>query len=128
MALDVVRLAAVAFDEGGGAGPAAEGFQAVDAGTGKDVEEWPAGNRVAEDAEEGFPNHLRGRPQAGVDGHGQLAAPQAPGHDAELRAVHGVILCRRGSSDGVAPCRTREAPRGNLPAPRRRTASTVTPR
>src|SRR5207247_7267726 len=96
VAVDVVGEAAVAFDEGGGTGPAAEGLQTVHPRAGEDVEERPAGNRVAENAEQGFPNHLRGRPQAGVDDHRQLTAPQAPGHDAELRALHATILAACG--------------------------------
>src|SRR5207248_5308369 len=67
VAFDVICESAVALDEGGGAGPAAERLQAVDAGAGEDVEERPAGNRVAEDAEQRLADHLRGRPQSGVD-------------------------------------------------------------
>ena len=83
----------VALDEHRPAGPAAQGLQADDAGAGEDVEERPAGDGVAEDAEQGLAHHLRGRTQAGTDGADEFAAPQGAGHDPKLHA-HGLMTSR----------------------------------
>src|SRR5262249_40013192 len=84
--LQVIDQPEVALDERRRAGPAAGGLDADGPGAREDVEERPAGHRVAQDAEEGLADHLRGRPEVGADLAGELAAAERAGDDADLGA------------------------------------------
>src|SRR5262249_32750263 len=86
VALNFMRLAEVAFDKHGGAGSAAERFQAIDPGAGKNVKEFPAGDRIPQDAEEGLPDHLWRGAEVLADGADQLAATEGAGDNAEVDA------------------------------------------
>ena len=54
MGFDVLGKLRIALDQMGQRRAAAEGFDADDAGPGKNINKLPTGNRVAEDAEIGF--------------------------------------------------------------------------
>src|SRR5262245_22241194 len=72
----------VALDEPARQGAAAKRFQANDASAGENIDKQPAGNGVAQDAEQRLAHHLRRGPQLWVDGTNDLSATQTAGHDA----------------------------------------------
>jgi hypothetical protein len=86
MSFEVGEQLKVTFDECGAAGAAADGLHADDAGSRENIEEGAIRDCIAEDAEEGFADHLRRRPQVAADVAGQLAATQGTSNYTDLSA------------------------------------------
>src|SRR5262249_26121541 len=83
---------------------ATDRLQAMDAGPREQVEERPARDGVAEDAEEGFADHLRGRAQILVDHGRDFPAAKVAGDDSELdtRRLHVLIVFQRAGGSKVS--------------------------
>src|SRR5262249_18322918 len=81
MAVDLTRCAEVALDQGDRTCTAAEGLEPDCSRTGEQVKKWALGNRVAQNTEQGFPDHLRRWPEVFVNGARQLPTPKRASHD-----------------------------------------------